>query len=200
MTPQTPALVPASNIVAEVIDTSAKLIGAGKIAKETGSTIAVVRANHIMQQAGAAGLVLAAHATGKGHKAAIAALASDVESQFRRAATEAGSDYALLAKALTGALSPFVALNYVSSVRADGRRIVKRDELRGLISRIFDLTTQTGKTGKPTPTAKTARAILSIAQSMAPDAMPPAIAAALSAPTATAEIPADTAPSEAAPL
>lgn len=117
----TPAgFVKADTIIHKGFATVSKVIGAGAIAKATGSKTSIVKAEHYAKQGAA--LALAAATTGRGRAATIAVYAEaelsaivnahGVIDNYRAVTTVA----ALLGESLT----------FEESIRADGQRVVKR--------------------------------------------------------------------------
>lgn len=143
-----PAMVRADSIVATVATTTARLIGAGTIAKNEGVTIGQVKARHAIAQ-GSTGTMLAAIA-GKNRAGTIAALAAQRMSAL---VNEAGEiNYSAAMREIVGAL-PY-AYAYEEAVRADGQRVVKRASWLVLGDFLKLEAAKLGKTGKPTPAAK----------------------------------------------
>jgi hypothetical protein len=141
-------MVPAGKIVAVVATTTARLVGAGTIAKQAGKTIGHVKAAHAQKQ-GSSGTMLAAIA-GKNRAGTIAALA---EQRMASLVNHAGEiDYSAAMREIVGAL-PY-AYAYEESVRADGARVVKRASWLALGEFLQVEAGKRGKTGKPTPNAK----------------------------------------------
>lgn len=155
------ATVPAHNIVATIATSTARLIGAGTIAKAQGVTIGTVKARHAIAQ-GSTGTLTAAIA-GKNRAGTIAALA---EKRLADLVNNAGEiDYASAVREIVGAL-PY-AYEYEESIRADGQRVVKRAVWLTLCDSLSAKAKETGKTGKPTPAAKASADGLKVWQAIA---------------------------------
>ncbi len=182
-----PAMVAADTIVYSGLATVSKVIGAGAIAKATGSKVGIVKAEHYAKQGAALAFAACHTGKGKGHAVAVyaAAEADKLVNQhgvieYYRAITTVAS---VLGESLT----------FTESIRADGQRVVKRADWLAigeqLALTVSDTATAKAKAKRYSDALAVYTAIQSRADTLrAPTATPAAIKApaAIEAPAAAA--------------
>ena len=149
-------MVPANAVAREGLTTTTRHVGIGTMAKAAGVNVSTMKARLAVQ--GGSSAVVAATATGKGIKAAAAALA---EAQIARIVNHGHVDYAQALREVCS-VNGGIAIAYVETTRANGRISVKREEWLKVRDTLATLALMTGKTGKPTPLATTAKQALMV--------------------------------------
>ena len=115
-----PAMVSADTIVYSGLATVSKVIGAGAIAKASGSKVGIVKAGHYAKQGAA--LAFAASVSGKGKANAVAVYAMAESDKLVN--PHGVIDYYRAITTVASVLGE--SLTFVESIRADGQRVVKR--------------------------------------------------------------------------